>query len=99
MNIHYIDTTVVTDDFTSRTVAKVEQEKSTLLDISIGQRVRISDNAFPGTDEPADIAARGKEATVFASVSDDGCWLVETDEYDLIPVTVDEIEPLTTEED
>ena len=31
MEISYIDITVVTDDFTSRTVAKVEQEHFTLL--------------------------------------------------------------------
>lgn len=69
------------------------------MDYSIGQRVRITDDAFPDSDEPADIAARGKEATVFASVSDDGCWLVETDEYDLLPVLAEEIEPLTPKED
>ncbi len=69
------------------------------MDIQIGQRVRISDDAFPGSDEPADIAARGKEATVFASVSDDGCWLVETDEYDLLPVLDTELEPLPAKED
>lgn len=69
------------------------------MDIQIGQRVRISKHAFPGSDEPDDIAARGKEATVFAAISDDGCWLVETDEYDLLPVTAEEIEPLAAKED
>ena len=69
------------------------------MDYSIGQRVRITDDAFPDSDEPADIAARGKEATVFASVSDDGCWLVETDEYDLLPVLDTELEPLPAKED
>ncbi len=68
------------------------------MDFQIGQRVRITDDAFPGSDEPDDIAARGQEATVFASVSDDGCWLVETDEYDLLPILAEEIEPLTTKE-
>lgn len=70
------------------------------MDIQIGQRVRISDDAFPGSDEPADIAARGQQVTVFASVSEDGhCWLVETDEYDLLPILDTEIEPLTAKED
>lgn len=69
------------------------------MEIQIGQRVRISDDAFPGSDEPADIAARGKEATVFAAISDDGCWLVETDEYDLLPVLGTELEPLPVKED
>ena len=64
------------------------------MDIQIGQRVRISDNAFPGSDEPADIAARGAEVTVFASASDDGCWIVETDEYDLLPVLDTELESI-----
>lgn len=69
------------------------------MDIQVGQRVRISENAFPGSDEPADITARGQEVTVFASVSDDGCWLVETDEYDLLPVLDTELEPLPAKED
>jgi hypothetical protein len=64
------------------------------MDIQIGQRVRISDDAFPGSDDQDDIEARGKEVTVFASVSDDGCWLVETDEYDLLPVLDTELEPI-----
>lgn len=100
MKISYIDTTAVTDDFLSRTIAKAEQEKSTLLDIQIGQRIRISDDAFFDSDDPRDVAARGQETTVFASVSADGhCWLVETDEYDLIPVLDTELEPLPTKED
>lgn len=65
-----------------------------MTDIQIGQRVRISENAFPDSDDLDDIEARGKEATVFASVSDDGCWLVETDEYDLLPVLDTELEPI-----
>lgn len=67
--------------------------------LSVDQRVRILGDAFPGSDERADIAARGQEATVFDSVSDDGCWLVETDEHDLLPVTVDEIQPLAAKKD
>lgn len=69
------------------------------MDIQIGQRVRISENAFPGSDEPSDNAARGQEATVFAAISDDGCWLVETDEYDLLPVLDTELESLNAKED
>lgn len=64
------------------------------MDVQIGQRVRISDDAFPGSDEAADIAARNAEVTVFASVSDDGCWFVETDEYDLLPVLDTELEAI-----
>lgn len=69
------------------------------MDVQIGQRVRISKHAFPDSDDPYDIAARGQEVTVFASVSDDGCWLVETDEYDLLPVLDTELEPLPVKED
>lgn len=70
------------------------------MDIQIGQRVRISENAFPGSDEPSDNAARGQQVTVFASVSEDGhCWLVETDEYDLLPVLDTELESLNAKED
>ena len=64
------------------------------MDIQIGQRVRISEHAFPDSDDPRDVAARGQVVTVFAAVSDDGCWLVETDEYDLLPVLDTELEPL-----
>ena len=65
----------------------------------IGQRVRIKDDAFSDSDDPRDEAARGQEATVFAFVSDDRCLLVETDDYDLYPVLVEELEPLSAKED
>lgn len=68
------------------------------MDIQIGQRARISQNAFSDSDDPYDIAARGKEVTVNAAISDDGCWLVETDEYDLLPVLDTELEPLPAKE-
>lgn len=64
------------------------------MDIEVGDRVRISDDAFSDSDDPRDVAARGQVVTVFAAVSDDGCWLVETDEYDLLPVLITELEPL-----
>ncbi len=66
------------------------------MDYLIGQRVRISDDAFPDSDDPRDQLARGQVATVFAVISDDGCLLVETDEYDLMPVLNTELEPLLT---
>ena len=68
------------------------------MDIQIGQRVCISKHAFPGSDDPDDIAARGTEVTVFGPVLDDGYWLVETDEYMLLPVLDTELEPLTPKE-
>ncbi len=56
------------------------------MDIQIGQRVRISNDAFPGSDEPADIAARGAEATYNGSLSE----VFGMDETECLVVTTDD---------
>ena len=65
----------------------------------IDDQVRILENAFPGSDDPYDIAARGKIGTITASWSDElgkdweGCWEVGIPELgDIFPVIESEIE-------
>jgi len=64
----------------------------------IGDQVRILDHAFPGSDDPYDIAARGKTGIVTRNWDELGegwedCWEVEVPELgDIFPVTESEIE-------
>jgi hypothetical protein len=65
----------------------------------IGDCVRIKENAFPGSDDPYDIAARGKVGTIIASWANDlgegwkDCWEVEIEGLGgIFPVTESEIE-------
>lgn len=75
--------------------------------IQSGQRVRISDDAFPGSDEPTDIAARGQEATVLWNLPErfgpDPYWseaaIVTTNNGQDHWVKFSELEPLTAKED
>lgn len=77
------------------------------MDIQAGQRVRISDAAFPGSDDPADVAARGQEATVRWNLPErfgpDPYWseaaIVTTDDGWDHWVKFSELEPLTAKED
>lgn len=59
--------------------------------IQIGSRIRIKDNAYEGSDDPADFEARGKTGTVVYSFGD-GAWEVQGDDDEFYPLTEDEIE-------
>lgn len=37
----------------------------------VGQRVRIKETAFPGSDDPVDIAARGREGVLISFQGED----------------------------
>lgn len=56
-----------------------------------GDKVRIKDNAFPGSDDPRDIEARGKivEIVDFGKDGEIECW---DDEGELYTLLEDEIE-------
>jgi len=43
-----------------------------------GDRARISESAFPGSDEPCDVAARGQVGVLIEEI-DSGLWLWRSD--------------------
>jgi hypothetical protein len=45
-----------------------------VIDFKPGQRVRIKPDAFPGSDDPADVAARGQIGTLLYSQGEDLWW-------------------------
>lgn len=45
-----------------------------MTDFESGQRVRIKPNAFPGSDDPADVAARGQIGTLVYWQGEDLWW-------------------------
>lgn len=75
------------------------------MDIQIGQRVRISENAFPGSDEPDDVECRGQLAIVVEDLSGQfgpdwgNCAIVRTDDGYKHYVMIEELEPLAAKED
>ena len=67
--------------------------------LKIGDQVRILENAFSDSDDPHDIAARGKVGIITASWGDElgegweDCWEVGIPELgDIFPVIESEIE-------
>ena len=75
------------------------------MDIQIGQRVRISEHAYPGSDEPDDVECRGQLAIVvegmFVQIGPEwgNCAIVRTADGCKHYVMIDELKPLTAEED
>lgn len=59
--------------------------------MEIGDKVLVKENAFSGSDEPGDIAARGKIGVV-VWIEDDGRIEVAIDDGEFLPLTVDEVE-------
>jgi hypothetical protein len=58
----------------------------------VGDRVRILESAFPGSDDPDDAKVRGKVGIIIWDCGD-GLWDVEVDDADLpVPVLESEIE-------
>jgi len=58
-----------------------------------GQTARIKETAFPGSNEPDDIAARGETGTLVAEI-DDGLWLWKSDTGHIAyPITTELEEP------
>ena len=65
----------------------------------LGDRVRIKENAFDGSNDPRDIAIRGKEGSVAYVFSEDAalgpswddCYEIEIED-ELWPVCADEME-------
>lgn len=77
--------------------------KGYLMGFQIGQRVRITDDAFPGSDEPADIAARGTDVRIVRDLGLEtpgwnGCYIVETPDGSWHPVVVEELTPIPQED-
>ena len=61
----------------------------------VGDRVRIKEDAFPGSFDPYDVAARGQVGTITANWNDElgEDWEVEIEELgDIFPVAESEIE-------
>lgn len=65
--------------------------------IKVNDKVRILDNAFPGSNDPDDVAARGLIGVV-KRVELDGRIEVFTDD-DWYPLTVDEVEVIGESEE
>jgi hypothetical protein len=67
--------------------------------IKLGDKVRILDNAYEGSDKPDDFAARGKIGVV-VWVFDDDCVEVRTEPDDeFYPLTIDEVEIVEADEE
>lgn len=61
--------------------------------LNVGSRVRIKENAYEGSTEPADLEARGKVGVVVFSLAD-GTWEVQTDDGEFELLTTDELEEI-----